>query len=92
MARRRSSATAAGLRELLIAERERSSQRWHIPGRVCEYEEALRSGAAVGVSSAMLMRALFAARLPVDDFCHGGRYFKASFVLDERDQIQVLSA
>lgn len=88
MPRRR--ATATGLRELLVAECERSMQRWRIPGQVYEYEDALKSGAAVAVSSSRLMRALAGARLPCGDYCYGGRYFKSSFVLDERDQLSVV--
>ncbi|MDT5344565.1 MAG: hypothetical protein QOE52_3749 [Mycobacterium sp.] len=38
-----------GLRELLIAECERTLAQWRIPGRVYEHEEALKSGAAVTV-------------------------------------------
>jgi hypothetical protein len=89
---RRMAKTASGLRELLIAECERSLHRWRIPGRVYEYEGALKSGAAVGLSSARLMRALSAARLPCDDYCYGGRYFRSTFLLDERDQLSELAA
>lgn len=76
-----------GLRALLIAERERSLRQWRIPGRADEYEHALKSGAAVMVSSAQMLRALSLARLPFRQFAFGGADWGKMFVLDERDQL-----
>ena len=78
-----------GLRGLLIAERERSMQRWAIPGRPDEFLADLRAGAAVVVSSAQLLRALMRAGLPHDRFAYGGADWRKEFVLDEFDQLSL---
>jgi hypothetical protein len=82
------------MRELLIADREYRLPGcpppgpWAAPrGGRDELLEALRSGQAVVVSSSVLMRALFHAGLPCDEYCFGGRYYKATFLLDERGQL-----
>jgi hypothetical protein len=49
--------------------------------------EALKAGQPVVVSSAVLMRALLHAGLPCDEYCFGGQYYKATFLLDERGQL-----
>ena len=54
MAHRNSSRTD-GLRQLLLDRHRKSMERWHIPGRRCEFEDALVSGKAVVVSSARNM-------------------------------------
>jgi hypothetical protein len=76
-----------GLRELLIAEWDRSMLRWRIPGRGYEYEEALKGGEAVPVASSTVMKALFRAGLPCNEYCFGGRYYTSAFVLDENDRL-----
>jgi hypothetical protein len=80
-----------GLRELLIADREKSLRRWAIPGRPDEFLEDLRAHVPVVVSSAQLMQALMHAGLPCDDYAYGGRYFQTSFVLDETDQLSLVT-
>jgi hypothetical protein len=75
------------LRELLISDWDRWMVRWRIPGRVCEYEKALKSGAAVGVSADMLLCAYSHAGLPWRQFAYGGADWGKSFVLDERDEL-----
>ncbi|BBZ38735.1 hypothetical protein [Mycobacterium conspicuum] len=87
MPRRVTNTNTSGLRGLLLAEYRRSLKRWRISGRTYEVEEALNSGAAAGVSSAQIMRALFAAGLPCADYCHGGRHYGATFLLDERGEL-----
>ena len=78
----------SGLRELLIAEWDRSMKRWRIPGDgPCEHEVALKGGQAVGVSSETLLRAFMLAGLRCDDFAFGGRHYKTGFVLDENDRL-----
>jgi hypothetical protein len=77
----------SGLRQLLIAQWDKSMLRWRIPGEVYAYEEALKGGEAVAVSSSRVMGALFSAGLPCNEYCFGGRYFKSVFVLDENDRL-----
>jgi hypothetical protein len=79
-----------GLRDLLVAEWDRSMLRWRIPGHVSEYEKALKAGERVGVSSSQLLCALMRAGLPHDAFAFGGRDWGKAFVLDERDQLSEL--
>jgi hypothetical protein len=81
---------STGLRQILIAEWDRGMARWRIPGRICEYEEALKSGKLVVVSSSSMLRAFMAAGLPTDRFAYGGSDWGKSFVLDERDQLSEL--
>jgi hypothetical protein len=76
-----------GLRDLLIAEWDRSMLRWRIPGRVSEHEEALKAGKPVVVSSSALLRAFMHAGLPYRNLAYGGRDWGKTFVLDERDQL-----
>lgn len=77
-----------GLRELLIADRERSLRRWALPsGEPDEFLEDLRAHVPVVVSSAQLLCASTRAGLPHRDFCYGGRHWKTAFVLDEHDQL-----
>jgi hypothetical protein len=52
-----------------------------------ELLEVLRAGEPVVVSSAVLMRALLHTGLPCDEYCFGGRYYKAQFLLDQRGQL-----
>src|SRR6478752_687263 len=79
------------LRALLLEEHRRvvgPQSRWYIPGRPpSDYEQALVAGEPVIVSSSMLMRALLHAGLPCDEYCYGGRYYKTTFLLDQRGQL-----
>jgi hypothetical protein len=83
-----------GLRELLIADREYrlpgclNPPPWSAPrGWRDELLEALRAGQPVVVSSSVVMCALLHAGLPGDEYAFGGRYYKANFLLDERNQL-----
>jgi hypothetical protein len=88
MARRMSNTSVDGLRELLIRDRQRSSERWALPsGRPDDFLEDLRAHVPVCVSAAQLMRALSHAGLPHADYCCGGKFFKSLFVLDERGEL-----
>jgi hypothetical protein len=77
MGRRRTQRTDNTLRQLLLAywrSRFGPTGRWHIPGRVSEYEQALMAGEAIVVDSSTIMCALNHAGLPgVDDYAFGGR-------------------
>ena len=88
MPRRRSNTSSDGLRELLIAEQERSLKRWAIPGKPNDLLEDLRADVAVVVSSAQLLKALMAAGLPVDRFAYRGADYGKTFLLDERDELR----
>jgi len=78
---------SSGLRGLLVAEWDRSMARWRILGRVSEYEEALKSGAEVLVSSSQMLRALSLAGLSYRQFAYGGSGWGKTFMLDDRDQL-----
>ncbi|WP_156661572.1 hypothetical protein [Mycobacterium sp. 852002-51163_SCH5372311] len=78
---------ADGLRQLLIADRERSLQRWAVPGRRDEWLDDLRAHVPVVVSSAQLLCALMHAGLPYQQFAYGGADWGKSFVLDENDRL-----
>jgi hypothetical protein len=77
-----------GLRDVLIAEWDRSMLRWRIPGRVCEHEEALKAGKPVVLASSALLRAFLHAGLPYSSYAFGGREWGKTFVLDEHDQLR----
>src|SRR6478609_6330827 len=88
---RRQQQRSTGLRQVLIQEWDRGMVRWRIPGRVCEYEQALKAGKPVVVSSSSMLSAFLAAGLPADQFGYGGRHWRKSFLLDEHDQISEYS-
>jgi hypothetical protein len=94
MGRRRAGARTDGtMRRLLLADhcqRFGPGGRWHIPGRVCDYERALTDGEAVVVDSSTVMCALMHAGLPSDDFAFGGRDYGRTLLLDEHDQLTEL--
>jgi hypothetical protein len=71
-ARKSAGAGGTGARALLIAEWDASMARWRIPGEVYAYEEALKNGGPVVISSARLLRALTLAGLPAKRFGFGG--------------------
>jgi hypothetical protein len=77
-----------GLRELLIAEQERSLKRWAMPGKPDERLEDLRAHVPVVVSSAQLLHALSRAGLPCDRFAYGGADWRKTFVLDAHDELR----
>lgn len=78
---------SSGLRELLIADRERSLRRWAIPGRPDDFLDDLRAHVPVTVSSAQLLSALMGAGLPFRQYAFGGADYGRVFVLDGRDQL-----
>jgi hypothetical protein len=85
MGRRRTQRTDNTLRQLLLAywrSRFGPTGRWHIPGRVSEYEQALVAGEAIVIDSSTLMCALNHARLPSDDYGYGGRHWGKQWHLD----------
>jgi hypothetical protein len=83
---------SAGLRKLLIADRERSLSRWAVPGRPDECLEDLRAHVPIVVTSSQLMCALLHAGLPHKQFAFGGSEHGNTFVLDENDQLTELSS
>jgi hypothetical protein len=86
MARRNNSRTE-GLRRLLLDRHPKSMERWHIPGRRCEFEDALVSGKAVVVSSTTNMSALMHAGLPRDEYTYAGKLGCKQWLLDENDRL-----
>ena len=90
MGRRRTQRADDTLRQALLKDHRNRfgpGGRWHIPGRVSDYEKALVAGEAIVVDSGTIMCALLHAGLPHDAFAFGGRDWGKSFVLDERDQL-----
>lgn len=90
MGRRRTQRTDDTLRQLLLKDHRKRfgpGGRWHIPGRVSEYEQALVAGEAIVIDSGTIMCALMLAGLPHDRFCFGGVDFGKHFLLDERDRL-----
>jgi hypothetical protein len=65
-------ADGAELRRVLIAQWDHTMQRWRIPGHRYPYEQALKAGADVLVTSGRLAAALEHAELPADRFDDGG--------------------
>ena len=57
-------------------------KRWRIPGRVYAYEETLKGGGPVMVSSARLLKALMLAGLPANRFGFGGVDCEKWFLLE----------
>jgi hypothetical protein len=85
MGRRRTQRTDNTLRQLLLAywrSRFGPTGRWHIPGRVSEYEQVLVAGEAIVIDSSTIMCALLHAGLPSEDYAFGGRYWGKQFLLD----------
>ena len=86
MGRRRTQRTDDTLRQLLLAywrSRFGPTGRWHIPGRVSEYEQALMAGEAIVVDSSTIMCALNHAGLPSDEYAFGGQHWGKKFLLGE---------
>jgi hypothetical protein len=81
-ARKSAGAGGTGARALLIAEWDASMTSWRIPGEVYAYEEALKSGGPVVVSSARLLKALMLAGLPANQFGYRGPNANKWFRLD----------
>ena len=85
MGRRRTQRTDNTLRQLLLAywrSRFGPTGRWHIPGRVSDYEQALVAGEAIVVDSSTIMCALNHAGLPSDDYAFGGSHWGKQWHLD----------
>jgi hypothetical protein len=84
MGRVRKSAGTRGMgaRALLIAEWNASMTRWRVPCEVYAYEDALKNGGSVVISSARLLRALMLAGLPANRFGYRGADADKQFLLD----------
>ena len=63
---------ATQLRDMLIAQWDNTMRQWRIPGHLYPYEQALKAGADLVVTSGRLARALTHAGLPADRFGDGG--------------------
>ena len=83
----RGRAGATPLRDALIARRDRDMERWRIPGHVYPYEQALKSGADVVVSSGRLAEALAHAGQPADRFDDGGPEAGRAWLLGADDSL-----
>ena len=90
---------SSGMRELLTADREYRLPEcpppgpWAAPrGDRDELLDALKAGQPVIVSSTMLMRVMLHAGMPCDEYCVGGRYYKAAFLRDQRGQLTEYTA
>lgn len=88
-----------GMREPPIADREYRLPGcpppgpWAAPrGDRDELLDALKAGQPVIVSSTMLMRVMLHAGMPCDEYCVGGRYYKAAFFRDQRGQLTEYTA
>ncbi|WP_155946648.1 hypothetical protein [Mycobacterium sp. URHD0025] len=62
----------SGIRALLVAEWDQGMKRWRIPGHIYEYEEALKGGRPVVISTDRLLSAFTLAGLPANRFGFGG--------------------
>jgi hypothetical protein len=85
MGQRRTQRADDTLRQLLLQEHRKRfgpTGRWHIPGRVSDYEQALVAGEPIVVDAATIMCALLHAGLPSDDYAFGGRHWGKQFMLD----------
>src|SRR6476660_9120684 len=70
MGRRRTRRANDTLRHLLLKDHREKfgpTGRWHIPGRVSDYEQALVAGEPIVIDSGTIMCALMHAGLPSDD-------------------------
>jgi hypothetical protein len=76
-----------GLRRQLLADYRRSLERWRIPGKVYEKEEALAAGAPVVVDLSAVMCALSHMGLPCGDYTYEGKHGQKLFLLDEFDRL-----
>jgi hypothetical protein len=84
---KRTNGTSDQLRQRLLADYRRSVDRWRIPGRVYDKEDALASGAPVVVDSAAIMSALMGLGLPHGDYTYDGKHGQKLFLLDEFDRL-----
>src|SRR5262245_7245806 len=78
MGRRRTQRADDSLRQLLLKDHRKRfgpNGRWHIPGRMSDYEAALVAGEPIVIDSGTLMCALMHAGLPHEDYIFGGRYW-----------------
>jgi hypothetical protein len=84
--RRRTQRADDTLRQVLLKDHRKRfgpNSRWHIPGHVSEYEQALIAGDPIVVDSGTLMCALMHAGLPYEDYAFGGCYYNGQFLLAE---------
>jgi hypothetical protein len=82
-----SGAGATPLRDALIARRDRDMERWRIQGHVYPYEELLKSGCDVVVSSERLARALAHAGQAADRFDYDGPDADKAWLLGADDRL-----
>lgn len=75
-----------GLRRLLIAERERSLERWP-PSRPDGRLASLRAGESVVVSAAELLRVSMGAGLPYRQYAYGSSDWEKVSILGENDRL-----
>jgi|SRR6478672_2645401 hypothetical protein len=86
MGRRRTQRADNTLRQVLLKDHREKfgpTGRWHIPGRVSEYEQVLVAGEAIVIDLGTLLCALLHAGLPADDYAFGGQHWGKQFLLDE---------
>jgi len=86
MGRRRTRRANDTLRHLLLKDHREKfgpTGRWHIPGRVSDYEQALVAGEPIVIDSGTIMCALMHAGLPSDDYAFGGRHWGKQWLLDD---------
>jgi hypothetical protein len=82
-----SGAGATPLRDALIARRDHDMEHWRIQGHVYPYEELLKSGCDVVVSSERLARALAHAGQAADRFDYDGRDADKVWLLGADDRL-----
>jgi hypothetical protein len=95
MGRRRTQRADDTLRQVVLKDHRNRfgpGGRWHIPGRVSEYEQALVAGKPVVVDSGTLMCALLHAGLPSDPYVYGGRHWGKQLMLDVEGTLTEWSA
>jgi hypothetical protein len=81
----RQTAKSDGLRQQLLADYRSTLERFRIPGKVYEKEDALASGAPVVADSPAIMCALLHRGLPHADYTYDGKHGQKLFLLDEFD-------
>lgn len=69
---RRASRSGEGLRQLVIANKQRHWDRWRIDGKMGDFKAAIKSGAAITISGAGIAEALRHAGLDDRQFDHAG--------------------
>jgi hypothetical protein len=86
----RSRVDGAELRRLLIAQWDNTMRRWRIPGHLYPFEQALKSGADVVVTSGRLAAAWAQAGLPADRFDDDGADAGKAWLLGADDSLTLI--